>query len=67
MYIPYIGLLDNNKKYKLQIDDNTYIKFEGNIKIMSNKWYIKNILQNYNKIFNVNNMKIYIQIFQKNI
>jgi hypothetical protein len=37
---------------------------------MSNKWYIENILsiiRNYNKIFNVNNIKIYIQIIQKKI
>jgi hypothetical protein len=88
LYIPFIGLLNNNEKYKLpkvifdnsklfygnnkllKIDDNTYIQFEGNTKIMSNKWYIKNILniiQNYNKIFNINNIKIYIQIVQKKI
>jgi hypothetical protein len=88
LYIPFIGLLNNNKEYKLpkvifnnsklfygdnkllQIDNNTYIQFEGNTKIMSNKWYIKNILniiQNYNKIFNINNIKIYIQIIQKKI
>jgi hypothetical protein len=86
LYIPFIGLLLTDKKYKLpkvifdnsklfygdnkllQIDDNIYIQFEGDIKIMSNKWYIKNILtiiKNYNKIFNINNIKIYIQIIQK--
>lgn len=88
LYIPFIGLLNNNEEYKLpkvifnnsklfygdnkllQIDKNTYIQFEGDTKIMSNKWYIENILdiiQNYNKIFNVNNIKIYIQIIQKKI
>jgi hypothetical protein len=88
LYIPFIGLLDNNKEYKLpkvifnnsklfygdnkllQIDNNIYIQFEGDTKIMSNKWYIENILsiiRNYNKIFNVNNIKIYIQIIQKKI
>ena len=88
LYIPYIGLLNNNKEYKLpkvifnnsklfygdnkllQISNNTYIQFEGDTKIMSNKWYIKiilNIIQNYNKIFNINNIKIYIQIIQKKI
>jgi hypothetical protein len=54
----------------LQIDNNTYIQFEGDTKIMSNKWYIKNVLhiiQNYNKIFNTNNITIYIQIIQKKI
>ena len=86
LYIPFIGLLDNNEEYKLpkvifnnsklfygnnkllQLDNNTYIQFEGDTKIMSNKWYIENILsiiRNYNKIFNVNNIKIYIQIIQK--
>lgn len=88
LYIPFIGLLDNNEEYKLpkvifnnsklfygdnkllQLDNNTYIQFEGDTKIMSNKWYIENILsiiRNYNKIFNVNNIKIYIQIIQKKI
>ena len=88
LYIPFIGLLNNNTEYKLpkvifnnsklfygdnkllQIDNNTYIQFEGDTKIMSNKWYIENILniiQNYNKIFNINNVKIYIQIIQKKI
>jgi hypothetical protein len=58
----------NNKI--LNIGNNIYIQFEGNCKIMSNKWYIKNILEiieNYNKIFNIKNTKIYIQIVQKKI
>ena len=68
-------IFDNSKLFYgtnklLQIDDNIYIQFEGDTKIMSNKWYIKNILNiinNYNKIFHVNNIKIYIQIIQKKI
>jgi hypothetical protein len=89
LYIPYIGLLNNNETYKLpkkifyesrlfygknkllKICDNTYIQFEGNNKIMSDKWYIKTILgiiENYNRIFDVKtNIKIYIQVIQKKI
>jgi len=54
----------------LQIDNNTYIQFEGDCKIMSNKWYIKNIfdiIKRYNTIFNINNIKMYIQIVQNRI
>jgi len=87
LYIPYIGLLNNNETYKLpkkifyesrlfygknkllKIRDDTYIQFEGNNKIMSDKWYIKTILgiiENYNRIFDVKtNIKIYIQVIQK--
>jgi hypothetical protein len=89
LYIPYIGLLNNNETYKLpkkifyesrlfygknkllKIRDDTYIQFEGNNKIMSDKWYIKTILgiiENYNRIFDVKtNIKIYIQVIQKKI
>ena len=86
LYIPAIGILNNNEKYKLskiifdnsklfygnnkllKLNSNIYIQFEGDAKIMSNKWYIKNILkiiENYNKIFNIDNFNIYIQIIQK--
>jgi len=86
LYIPAIGILNNNEKYKLskiifdnsklfygnnkllKLNSNIYIQFEGDAKIMSNKWYIKNILkiiENYNKIFNIDNFNIYIKIIKK--
>ena len=69
-------IYDNSKLFYgnnkiLNIGNNIYIQFEGNCKIMSNKWYIKNILEiieNYNKIFkHIQKIKIYIQIVQKKV
>jgi len=55
------------KSKLIKINKNLFIHFEGNTKILPNKWYIesiKKVIQNYSNTFKTSQFPIYVQIIQ---
>ena len=58
------------KSKLIEINKNLFIQFEGNTKILPNKWYIqsiKKVIQNYSNTFKTSQFPIYVQIIQNKI